>query len=181
MAMADKQINALGGGGFSTEPENPALDLYVLEQAATPNPAVCFAGTAAGDADRYIVNFYSAFTRYDCRPSHLSFFDRTPDIRESLLKQDVIYVGGGNTKSLLGVWREWGLPQILREAWDSGVVLAGISAGAVCWFEQGVSDSYAGSLTLLDCLGFLKGAAVLTTMSRRNGGRRCTHSWRRAN
>jgi peptidase E len=75
-----------------------------------------------------------------------------------LLNQDVIYVGGGNTKSMLAVWREWGLPALLREAWDCGVVLAGVSAGAICWFEQGLTDSWAGKLRPLDCLGFLPGS-----------------------
>ena len=70
----------------------------------------------------------------------------------------MIYVGGGNTKSLIGVWREWGLPDVLREAWAAGVVLAGVSAGAVCWFEQGLSDSFAGELRRIQCLGFLAGS-----------------------
>jgi peptidase E len=75
-----------------------------------------------------------------------------------VLSQDVLYVGGGNTKSLLGVWREWGLPEVLREAWASGIVLAGVSAGAICWFEQGLTDSFAGELRPLECLGFLAGS-----------------------
>ena len=59
---------------------------------------------------------------------------------------------------MLAVWREWGVPEILREAWDSGIVLTGVSAGAICWFEQGVTDSWAGELRPLDCLGFLPGS-----------------------
>ena len=70
----------------------------------------------------------------------------------------MIYVGGGNTKSMLAVWREWGVPEILREAWESGIVLAGVSAGAICWFEQGLTDSWADRLRPLDCLGFLPGS-----------------------
>jgi peptidase E len=79
-------------------------------------------------------------------------------LRSYLLAQDVIYVGGGNTKSMLAVWREWGLPELLHEAWESGIVLAGISAGAICWFQQGVTDSFADRLRALDCLGFLRGS-----------------------
>src|SRR6516225_3725051 len=127
-----RQIIALGGG-FSMEPDNPVLDLYVLRQARTARPAVTFLGTASGDADSYLVRFYQAFSGYDCRPSHLPLFRRTPKLRDHLLHQDIIYVGGGNTKSLLGIWREWGLPALLREAWQEGIVLAGISAGAICW------------------------------------------------
>lgn len=140
------------------EPENLALDRYILAQARVPEPAVAFLPTASGDADSYIVRFYTAYLELSCRPSHLSFFRRTPDLRSYLLAQDVIYVGGGNTKSMLAVWREWALPEILREAWESGIVLAGISAGAICWFEQGVTDSYADQLRALDCLGFLPGS-----------------------
>jgi dipeptidase E len=158
--LSDKprQIIALGGGGFSMEPENPTLDLYVLAQARSMSPAVLFLPTASGDSDPYLVRFYQAFAEHPCHPSHLSFFRRTPDLRACLLSQDVIYVGGGNTKSMLGVWREWGLPEVLREAWEAGVVLAGISAGAICWFEQGLTDSYDGDLRPLQCLGLLAGS-----------------------
>jgi dipeptidase E len=75
-----------------------------------------------------------------------------------LLRQDIIYVGGGNTKSMLAVWRDWGLPELLREAWEERAILAGISAGAICWFQQGVTDSYAEKLSVLDGLGFIEGS-----------------------
>ena len=140
------------------EPDNPVLDLYVLRQARTARPAVTFLGTASGDADSYLVRFYQAFSGYDCRPSHLPLFRRTPKLRDHLLHQDIIYVGGGNTKSLLGIWREWGLPALLREAWQEGIVLAGISAGAICWFQHGLTDSWAEKLAVLECLGFLEGS-----------------------
>jgi len=154
-----RQIIAIGGSGFLTEPETLALEGYVLSQARTAEPAVCFIPTANGDSDASLVRFYTVFTQLPCRPSHLLFFRRTPvDLRSYLLRQNVIYVGGGNTRSLLAVWREWGLPDILREAWQSGIVLAGRSAGALCWFEQGVTDSVADQLLPLDCLGFLPGS-----------------------
>jgi dipeptidase E len=153
-----RQIIAMGGGGFSME-ENLTLDRYVLAQAHTAEPRVSFVPTASGDADSYMLRFYAAFSGLPCRPSHLTFFRRTPDLREHVLSQDVIYVGGGNTKTMLGVWREWGLPEILREAWEAGVVLAGLSAGAICWFEQGLTDSFEGDLRPLECLGLLKGSS----------------------
>jgi dipeptidase E len=159
MPNKPRQIIAMGGGGFSMEPENLTLDRYVLAQARTKEPRVSFLPTAKGDADSYLVSFYTAFCRLPCQPSHLTFFRRTPDLREYVLSQDVIYVGGGNTKSMLGVWREWGLPEILREAWEAGIVLAGLSAGAICWFEQGLTDSFDGELRPLQCLGLLKGSA----------------------
>jgi peptidase E len=155
-----EQIIALGGGGFSMEPDNLALDRYILEQAGMKQPKVCFIGTASGDSSGYLANFYAAFSSLDARPSHLPLFKRTPDVKSLLLAQDVIYVGGGNTLSLLAVWRAWGLPEILKQAWQEGILLAGISTGAMCWFEQGLTDSYAGALRVKDCLGFLKGSFI---------------------
>ena len=134
------------------------MELYILKQSGASNPKVCFIPTATGDDPRYTVSFNSFFTRHGCRPSYLPLFARTPELRPYLLDQDVIYVGGGNTKSMLAVWREWGLDRILREAWEAGVVLSGVSAGAICWFQQGITDSFAGNLRVMDCLGFLGGS-----------------------
>ena len=157
MAKTKAQIIAIGGGGFGSQPENPALELYILARARRRNPSVCFVGTATGDAPTYVAKFYAAFSKLRCRPTHLPLFERTPNLEETILAQDVIYVGGGNTKSMLGAWREWQLPKLLRAAWNRGTVLAGISAGAICWFEMGVTDSWAGRLAALRCLGWLPG------------------------
>ena len=139
--------------------ELPALDQYVLSQSSAEKPSVCFVPTASGDSEEYVQKFYASFARLKCEPHHLTFFRRTEtDLRAFVLSKDVIYVGGGNTKSMLAVWREWGLVEILEEAWESGIVLAGISAGSICWYEQGVTDSIAVELTALDCLGFLPGS-----------------------
>jgi peptidase E len=152
-----RQLIAMGGGGFTMEPANLALDGYVLEATGVETPAVGFLASASGDSQAYIELFYAAFSILPCEASHLSLFSRTPDLRAYLMAQDVIYVGGGNTKSLLGLWREWGLPELLKEAWEAGVVLAGVSAGAVCWFDQCLSDAYEGDLRIVPCLGFLPG------------------------
>lgn len=141
------------------EPDNLSLDRYVLEQTRKPHPQVCFLATASGDADSYIVKFYEAFTTLDCEPTHLSLFrPSTADPASFLLEKDVLYVGGGNTRSMLALWREWGLDEILKVAWNQGVVLTGLSAGAICWFEQGVTDSVPGELGVLECLGLLSGS-----------------------
>lgn len=140
------------------EPDNPALDMFVLDQARSRNPSVCFLATASGDAESYIEAFYTAFKRLPCRPTHVPLFARTPDLNTALLEQDVIYVGGGNTKSMLAVWREWEMPALLRRAWESGTVLAGVSAGAICWFETLLTDSSGTGLFPLAGLGFLPGA-----------------------
>lgn len=154
-----KQIIALGGGGFSMEPENPLLDTYILDQSAKEEPEICFIGTASGDADSYIEKFYDFFKEQNCIPSHLSLF-KPPvrDLEAFILSKDIIYVGGGSTKNLLVLWKEWGLDVILRKAWEQGVVLAGISAGSLCWFEDGVTDSYGDGLEPIHSLGFLPGS-----------------------
>ncbi|MBE2190685.1 MAG: peptidase E [Alphaproteobacteria bacterium] len=159
MSTSKTQIIALGGGGFSDEPENPLLDLYVLEQANVKIPKICFLPTASGDADSYLLKFYESFSKYECKPSHLSLFQpHTSDIQDFILSQGVIYVGGGNTKSMLALWKEWGLDLILKKAFEKGIVLAGISAGAICWFEEGATDSIPGKISSLSCLGFVKGS-----------------------
>lgn len=154
-----KQIIALGGGGFSMEPENPLLDLYILNQSDKINPKICFIPTASGDSDNYISRFYNFFEKQNCESSHLSLFNPpTRDLESFILEKDIIYVGGGNTKNLLVLWKEWGLDTIIKKAWELGIVLAGISAGSICWFEDGVTDSYGDKLEPIKCLGLLKGS-----------------------
>lgn len=154
-----KQIITMGGGGFLMEPENPLLDRYILKQAGKEKPKICYVGTASGDAESLVQNFYNFFNEENCEPSHLSLF-KPPvrDLESYVMDKDIIYVGGGNTKNLLVLWREWGLDKIFRKALDQGIVLAGISAGSICWFEEGVTDSYGDKLEPLKALGFLSGS-----------------------
>jgi peptidase E len=137
-----RQIVTFGGGGFSMESGNPLLDEFVLELTGRERPRVCFLPSASGDADHYIVRFYRHFSAARCEPTHLSLFrrERAPaEPREHLLAQDLIYVGGGSVTSLIGVWRAHGIDAILREAWERGVILCGLSAGSLCWFSDGIS------------------------------------------
>ena len=153
------QIIALGGHGFLSHPQDLALSRYILAQSAAARPRICYLPQAGGEDYLYITRFYCHFIGLGAQPAHLSLFQpHTADIAEFLSKQDVIYVGGGNTKSMLALWREWGVDRILRRAWEQGIVLAGVSAGAICWFEQGHTDSIPGRLSALDCLGFLRGS-----------------------
>ncbi len=141
------------------EPDNLSLDRYILAQTGKPRPRVCFVSTACGDSVDYIRRFYQSFRTLDCEPSHLAVYSGPiGDWREYVLAKDVIYVGGGNTRNLIALWREWNLDSVIREAWGRGIVLAGISAGSICWFEEGVTDSIPGPLTAMKCLGFLKGS-----------------------
>ncbi len=145
MRLGDPQIVALGGGGFSMESESALLDDYVLSLTAAARPRVCFLPTASGDADHYVVRFYRRFAP-TCDASHVSLFRRDQgagavenDLERHLLSQDVIYVGGGNMVSMLGAWRAHGLDEVLRKAWERGIVLCGPSAGSLCWFKEALS------------------------------------------
>jgi peptidase E len=152
-----KQIVAMGGGGFLMEPENPLLDDFVLGLARGSQSRVCYIGTAAGDSNRMIVNFYS-YLGPRCRPTHLPLFNRRhADIPALLLDQDVIYVGGGNTANMLAVWRVHGVDVALRRAYEQGIILCGPSAGGACWFEGCLTDSFGGLAPLRDGLGLLAG------------------------
>jgi dipeptidase E len=158
-----RTILAMGGGGFTMEPANPALDDFVLTLAAAREPKILFLPTASGDPNAQISAFRATFGDRACRPIHLSLFrlEHQPhDLRELILAQDVVYVGGGSMRNLLAIWREHGLDALLREAWEAGVVLAGLSAGAMCWFEHGITRS-AGSPAPAAGLGFLPGSMTV--------------------
>jgi peptidase E len=149
----------MGGGGFWAGPS--LLDRFVLSQARSSSPRVCFVPTAGGDDAGYIARFYRSYASFDCRPSDLTLFERTvADLEEFVLSQDVIYVGGGNTASMLAVWRVHGLDRLLMQAWEQGAVMCGISAGMNCWFQQSVTDSFGAHrlAPLDDGLGLLAGS-----------------------
>jgi peptidase E len=139
------------------EPGNPLLDQYVLSLCRRKKPKLCFFPSASGDADHYVVRFYRHFSSDVCDPSHVSLFRRDSGpgaVREHLLKQDMVYVGGGSILSLLGVWRAHGIDEHLREAWLAGVILVGVSAGSLCWFSSGLT-AYHHDAKPYEGLGFL--------------------------
>jgi peptidase E len=152
-----RQILAMGGGGFSMEAGNGLLDDFALALTGVEKPKVCFLPTASGDADHYIVRFYRAFPADRCRPSHVSLFRRDGgacDLARHLLDQDLVYVGGGSVISLLGTWCAHGIDGMLRAAWESGVVMTGLSAGSLCWFEHGMT-AFHGVSQPVKGMGFL--------------------------
>ncbi len=159
--MIDKHIIALGGDGFYTEPESKLSAKFILSLARSHPPKICFLPTASGDTESYVQAFYARYTPDMCEPSHLYLFRReVKDLRNFLLANDVIYVGGGNTANMLAVWRVHGVEDILREAYEAGIVLCGTSAGSLCWFECGVTDSFGLDLAPLhDGLGFIRGSS----------------------
>ena len=154
--MTEKgHIIAIGGGGFGRNPNHRKIEKYILELTGKERPNVVFLPTASAENQDYIIKFYKCFTKMSCEPRHVTFFQRTPRLDSIINKADVIYVGGGNTKSMLAVWKEWKLDKLLLKAYNNGKILCGVSAGAICWFEQGITDSWASNLNVIDCLGFL--------------------------
>lgn len=141
------------------EPENPLLDQFFFNLSGKKKPKVCFVATASGDAVSAYDRFYDNMKKFSVEPSHLALF-KPPlgSLRDFVLDKDVFYIGGGNTRNLLVLWKEWGLDQYLREAYQMGKVMGGVSAGSICWYEEGVTDSVTGELNPLKCLGVLKGS-----------------------
>lgn len=150
-----KTIFALGDAGVN----EIAINRTILSLTEKENPVVCFVGTASGDDCGYIEKFYDGFSCLPCQTTHLSLF-RLPEsnLTEFFQSIEIVYVGGGNTRSLIALWREWHLDSIFKDAWDRGVVMCGPSAGAICWFEQGATDSTPGEINALDCIGLLSGS-----------------------
>jgi peptidase E len=115
------------------EPPGSPLDDFILSLTSRPNPRVVFLGTATGDSERYRVNFYDAYLTRKCRPIALPLFGRPERPPADVVDEaDVIYVGGGNTANMLAIWRVHGVDRAVRDAWQRGAVLAGVSAGAIC-------------------------------------------------
>ena len=154
-----RQIIAMGGGVLVGDSENRSLERYVIAASNKDRPRALFIGTASGDDAARLNVFYEAYGALGCATAHLPFFRRTAqDIRALVLGQDIVHVGGGNTRTMFAVWREWGLTDILQEAYERGIVLCGSSAGSICWYEEGVTDSVAGDLGLIKGLGLLPGS-----------------------
>src|SRR5581483_680372 len=155
---SERHIVGLGGGGETPE-QTALLHEYVLGLAGKDRPKVMYVPTAIGDHESGGLMFYERFARRaDC--TVLNTFPWPPrDVRSLILDQDCICVSGGNTANMLAIWKVHGIDEALREAWENGTVLWGASAGMICWFEAGVTDSFGPQLEGMDCLGFLPGSA----------------------
>jgi len=159
MSMPVKQIIAIGGRVGQPGDGDTRLERFILESSGKEAPSVCFIPTASGDNAEFITSVLSTYTGLGVRADVLRFFDRTPaNLAEFLSTFDILQVGGGNTRSMLAVWRHWGLDVLVRHAWERGVLLCGASAGSLCWFENGLTDSVADSYTAMNGLGFLRGS-----------------------
>ena len=148
------QILAMGGGSAGSP-----LEDFLLDLAAVRHPRICYVGTASAQKPEYVEVFYDAFRTRPCVPTHLELFGM-PDRPAALIAaQDVVYVGGGNTANMLAIWRVHGIDRALGDLWERGGVLGGWSAGANCWFDDSVTDSFGPELRALgDGLGLLPGS-----------------------
>jgi peptidase E len=156
-----RQILVAGGGVLAGWPDWLLLR-YLLSLTGKSDPVVYLLATADGDNLNTIATWYEAMNGLPCRPHHLRLFGPSGQLQNferQLLSADSIFVSGGNTLNMLAVWRAQGIDIILRNAWEQGIVLAGQSAGMICWFEQGVTDSRPEQLSVMDGLGWLKGSA----------------------
>jgi peptidase E len=161
--IEERLIFAMGGGGFTMEPNNPLLDDYVLSLTRRTEPRILFLPTASGDTTAQINAFKARFAHRTCVAEHVSLFrmrETTRSLEEIVFAQDIVYVGGGSMRNLLAIWQAHGLDTLLLDAWKSGIVLAGLSAGAMCWFEAGVTRS-SGSPEALAGLGLLAGSLTV--------------------
>jgi dipeptidase E len=157
--MSERNIVGIGGGG-SSEEETRRLVAHAVGLTGKKQPKVSVVPTAVADDADLVLSVFGLLPE-GARPSFVPFFPWPPeDLRRLALDQDVIFVSGGNTANMLAIWRVHGFDEILREAWEAGIVLTGWSAGMICWFEAGVTDSFGPQLEgMHDGLGFLAGSA----------------------
>ena len=148
-----RQVVAIGGGKTCA-----GMTQFLVELSGRERPRTLYIGTAGAEDPAAALRVYDRFGPLGGL-SRLEFFPWPPeDLRSVVLDRDLIFVGGGNTANMLAIWRVYGVDELLREALDSGVVLAGSSAGGLCWFESGVTDSFGPQLDQMGCLGFLPGS-----------------------
>jgi dipeptidase E len=158
-----RRILALGGHDFDRRVGNGAICDLIVELAQSPRPRICLLPTASGDPEDQIVRFRRAFAERDCVPEVISLFrlgENPIDLREELLGQDVIYAGGGSMVNLVAIWRAHGLDEVLRECWRAGILICGQSAGAMIWFQSGITSSQ-GEPAVARGLGLLPGSACV--------------------
>lgn len=153
-----RHIVACGGGGWSSEAGWGAMEDHILGLCRSGSPRVCLVPTASGDSDWLVARFYEAFGKAGAVPVHLALFRSHPErLQERLLEQDVVYVGGGSSANLRAVWEVHGLGPMLRAAWEAGVVMSGVSAGAICWFARGLTNSLGPGFAPVDGIGLAAG------------------------
>jgi len=158
--MPMPRMVALGGHEFRSASSELSIVDHLLRLTGVDRPRVCLLPTASGDPAVAIQNYYSILDRFDCEASHISLFRlerERIDLSRHLLAQDLIYVAGGSMLNLVAIWRAHGLDVIMRAAWRRGTLISGQSAGAMCWFERGITAS-GGSPQVADGFGLVPGS-----------------------
>ncbi len=162
-----RRILALGGHDFDRRVGNDAICDLIVELAESPRPKICLLPTASGDPEDQIARFRRSFAERDCEPHAISLFrlgENPVDLREELLSQDVIYAGGGSMLNLIAIWKAHALDAIIRECWNEGILIVGQSAGAMCWFQGGITSS-SGEPAVASGFGLLSGSACVHYLS----------------
>jgi peptidase E len=160
-AKGPPTIFACGGGGFFPQPweTTSLMPEYLLKLAAAKNPKICWLGPASGESASNFETFARSWERYPVQVRHFNIYQpETLDFADYLMGMDIIFVGGGSTKNLIALWREWEFDKALRTAWQNGVVMSGSSAGLICWFQSGLTDSFPAVLAPVKATGFLPGS-----------------------
>lgn len=161
MTEPARRIFVLGGGGFTSSIKDLALDHHLLTLTESDAPRICLLPTASGDPEDQIARFYATYRGTGAVLSHVSLFrlgDLDRPLHEHLLDQDAVYAGGGSLVNLLALWKAHDVAETLIEAWRRGVVLCGVSAGAMCWFDGGVTRSHGAPRAVSPGLGVIRGS-----------------------
>ena len=159
MSKIKKKIIAIGGGGF-THHSDESLDQFVLDQSKKINNKIGFLATASKDDKEKISSFYKRFGNIDSELSHFNLTLNVDGFSEWILEKDIIYIGGGNTVFMLEIWRKYKLEQIFKNAYEKGIILSGVSAGAVCWFDWILSDSVGPGFNPLRGINLISGSCT---------------------
>ena len=159
MEKITKKIVAIGGGGFTHELDG-TLDQFFLDQCIKKKIKLGFLATASKDDKEKINLFYKKFENKNLELSHFNLTQKIDGFSSWILNKDIIYVDGGNTSFMLDIWRKNSLDKIFKKAYENGIVLAGVSAGAVCWFDWILSDSVGPGLKPLKGISLISGSCT---------------------
>jgi len=142
--MIQQKFMAIGGGSGLNKEYFSKINHRIIEMSGKQNPFILFIPTATRDDDKYVQRFVDYFQHLGAHVDVLYLYKEKPtveQIKEKFDCADIIYVGGGNTLRMMNLWRKFGVDLFLKHAWQAGKVLCGVSAGSICWFNSGNSDS----------------------------------------
>ena len=159
MNSIEKKIIAIGGGGF-THQLDQSLDQFVIDKLKSTNNKIGFLATASKDDEKKISLFYKRFENTEFELSHFNLTSNTNGFSEWIMSKDLVYIGGGNTVFMLEIWRKNKLENIFKDAYEKGIILSGISAGAVCWFDWILSDSVGQGFNPLRGINLISGSCT---------------------